>query len=390
MQQDPSLLSILQQRIAESGGWIPFDRYMQAALYEPGLGYYESADVFGPEGDFVTGPDLGPWLAKGFSDLVAWGWEALGRPGEWSLIEQGGGSGALLCAVLNELAGRNMPMPSRIVAVEASRHMRKRQSEAYRSARIQVEQADTLQAVDPSDACILFSNELPDAFPVRCLVKHRDALVERGVAWDGSALAWAVRDDEPLAAPPHIDAALQQAWPDGYATEWNPRLESWQRDVASVVRRGLVFCLDYGFSQQEYYRPNRIDGTLMAHHRHQASADVLVEPGRRDITAHVDFTALAHWGGAHGLRPTAFMSQGAWLAQSPSVQAQIASLAGASGIEAMKQMADVKRLLMPSGMGELFKLLIQRTDGVGKDATIPGFLGSFNRLRDIVPHAASA
>jgi SAM-dependent MidA family methyltransferase len=387
MQQDHVLLSILRQRIAESGGWIPFERFMQAALYEPGLGYYESAHVFGSEGDFVTGSDLGPWLAKGFADLVAWGWEALGQPGEWSLMEQGGGSGSLLCAVLLELADRGMPMPSRIVAVEASSHMRERQSQAYREAGIQVEQASSLQDVDASDACIMFSNELPDAFPVRCLVKQRGVLVERGVVWDGSALAWAVDEAGPLTNPPWIDAALQQAWPDGYATEWNPRLESWQQDIARVVQRGLVFCLDYGFSQQEYYRPNRVDGTLMAHYRHQGSGDVLTEPGSRDITAHVDFTALAHWGRAQGLQATTFMSQGAWLAQSPSIQAHIAALAGSSEIGSMKQMAEVKRLMLPSGMGELFKLLIQRTDGVGNQATIPPFLGSFNRLRDVVPHA---
>ena len=381
--------SILHQRIIQAGGWIPFDRYMQAALYEPGLGYYESADVFGAEGDFVTGADLGPWLAKGFADLITWGWQALGRPSEWTLMEQGGGSGALLCGVLQEFAAQGMPMPARIVAVEASARMRKRQEQAYRDARIPVEQASALPAVEPGEACILFCNELPDAFPVRCLVKREEVLYERGVGWSGEAPAWEVAP-EPLTDGPRIDPALQQAWPEGYATEWNPRLDSWQRDVARVVRRGLVFCLDYGFSQQEYYRPNRIDGTLMAHYRHQASGDVLADPGSRDITAHVDFTSLAHWGRIHGLQSTGFMSQGAWLAQSPSVQTHIAALAGSAEAAAMKQMAHAKRLLLPSGMGELFKLLIQRTDGVGSDATLPSFLGHFNRLRDIVPDAASA
>lgn len=390
MQQVTPLLSILRQRIADAGGWIPFDRYMQAALYEPGLGYYESAEVFGSAGDFVTGADLGPWLARGFSDLIAWGWEALGRPGEWSLMEQGGGSGMLLCGVLQELAARGVPMPSRIVAVEASSRMRERQAQAYQAARVHVEQASALHEVEPCDACIMFSNELPDAFPVRCLVRQGDLLHERGVRWGDSSLEWSINDAEPLAAPAWIDAGLQQAWPEGYASEWNPGLEPWQRELARVVRRGLVFCLDYGFSQQEYYRPNRVDGTLMAHYRHQASGDVLTDPGSRDITAHVDFTALAHWGLVHGLQATAFMGQGAWLAQSPSVQAAIASLAGSSDIEAIKQMAHVKRLLLPSGMGELFKLLIQRTEGIGGDAIIPPFLGSFNRVRDIVPNAASA
>ena len=114
---------------------------------------------------------------------------------------------------------------------------------------------------------------------------------------------------------------------------------------------------------------------------------MLSDPGSRDITAHVDFTALAHWGRKHGLHSTAFMSQGAWLAQSPAVQAHIAALAASSDAAAIKQMAQVKRLLMPSGMGELFKLLIQRTDGLEGGERLPGFLGRFDRLMDLVPDA---
>jgi SAM-dependent MidA family methyltransferase len=264
--------------------------------------------------------------------------------------------------------------------------MRERQAEAYAQAGISVEQVPALAAVGPLDACMMYCNELPDAFPVRCLVRKQDALHERGVAWQGSSPVWADAD-MPMHEAPWIDPALIQAWPEGYITEWNPGLDAWQRDVAATVRHGLVFTVDYGFSQQEYYRPNRIGGTLMAHHRHRADADVLTDPGSRDITAHVDFTALAHWGREHGLHSTAFMSQGAWLAQSPAVQAHIATLAGATDAESLAQMAQVKRLLLPSGMGELFKLLIQRTEGFAQAATLPPFLGRFDRLRDLVSRA---
>jgi SAM-dependent MidA family methyltransferase len=389
MQQDHTLLSILQQRIAAAGGWIPFDRYMQAALYEPGLGYYESADVFGSEGDFITGPDLGPWLAKGFADLVAWGWQALGQPSQWTLMEQGGGSGALLCGVLLGLAAQAVPLPSRIIAVEASARMRARQSRSYQVAHITVEQVESLDAIETMDSCIMFCNELPDAFPVRCLIKQQGTLHERGVGWDGSSLTWA-NDAGPMDQSPWIDPSLQQAWPEGYITEWNPGLDDWQMALARIIRRGLVFCVDYGFTQREYYRPNRIGGTLLAHYQHHASEDVFIDPGSRDITAHVDFTALAHWGRTHGLPSTGFLSQGAWLAQSPSVQAHIATLAASPGAEATKQMAHVKRLLMPSGMGEVFKLLIQRTDALGPEATLPPFLGRFDRVGELMPDAASA
>ena len=383
---DHSLASILRQRIEASGGWIPFDRFMQAALYEPALGYYESAEVFGAKGDFVTAADLGPWLAKGFADLIAWGWQSMGKPCTWTLLEQGGGSGALLCAVVQELQALGLPLPARLIAVEASARMRVRQAEAYERAGISVEQASALTALGPLDACMMFCNELPDAFPVRCLVRKHDALHERGVAWQGSTPVWADAD-APMHEAPWIDPALTQAWPEGYVTEYNPGLSTWQQDVAATIRHGLVFCVDYGFAQKEYYRPNRIGGTLLAHHHHRADVDVLTDPGSRDITAHVDFTALAHWGRVHGLHSTAFMSQGAWLAQSPAVQAHIAAIAGATDAGALAQMAQVKRLLLPSGMGELFKLLIQRTDGFGQDATLPPFLSRFDRLGDLVARA---
>lgn len=384
-----SLASILRQRIEASGGWISFERFMRSALYEPDLGYYEQAQVFGEGGDFVTAADLGPWLAKGFADLIAWGWQAMGRPSAWTLLEQGGGSGALLCAVMAELQAQGLPQPARIVAVEASAHMRARQAEAYEGAGIAVEQASALTDLAPLEAGIMFCNELPDAFPVRCLVYKHDALFERGVAWQGSpesALVWADAE-APMAGPPWIDAALVEAWPEGYVTEYNPGLQTWQRDVAATIRHGLVFSVDYGYTQREYYRPNRIDGTLLAHHRHQADADVLADPGSRDITAHVDFTALAHWGRSQGLQSTAFMSQGAWLAQSPAVQAHIAATAGATDARSLAQMAQVKRLLMPGGMGELFKLLIQRTEGLGGGETLPPYLNRFDRLRDLATRA---
>lgn len=390
MHQDSTLLSIMHQRIADAGGWIPFDRYMQAALYEPGLGYYESAEVFGSEGDFVTGADLGPWLAKGFADLVAWGWQALGQPGDWTLLEQGGGNGALMCGVLHELEAHDVPMPGRIIAVETSARMRERQSRAYVAAGIHVEQVASLDAVASLDSCIMFCNELPDAFPVRCLVKQRGDLFERGVSWRGNAPAWEI-GPQALDVLPPIAAQLRQPWPEGYITEWNPGLDAWQQALARTIGRGLIFCVDYGFTQQEYYRPNRIGGTLLAHYRHQASEDVFSNPGFRDITAHVDFSALAHCGGAYGLHSTGFMSQAAWLAQSPSVQGHIEALAASPGAEAMTQMAQAKRLLLPSGMGEVFKLLIQRTDDLGREAILPSFLGRFDRVGDLVmPGAASA
>lgn len=373
------LEALIRRRLDEAGGWMPFDAFMAQALYEPGLGYYESARVFGAAGDFVTAPELGPWLSLAVADFIQWGWEALGRPADWSLIEQGGGSGRLLCDVMAELARRGLA-PARVIAVEASRWMRERQREAYAATGLDVRQTASLDEIEPRDNALYFCNELPDAFPVRCFAWRGGAWRERGVVWrdeqDGrdGRFAW---NERALDAPPAIDERLAAAWPDGYCSEWNPGLATWQQALARVMPRGYALCVDYGYAASEYYRPGRSEGTLLAHVGHQAVEDVLAEPGGRDITAHVDFTALTRAGRSAGIEPACWMPQGAWLAQSPAVQARVGELARAGGPEGMDDMAALRRLVMPQGMGELFKALIQAR---GAPAAPPPWLERFDRL----------
>jgi len=363
----------IRRHLDAAGGWMPFDDFMAHALYAPGMGYYESARVFGPKGDFVTAPAMGPWLALAVADFIRWGWEQLGRPEDWSLIEQGGGDGRLLCDVTAELARRNVT-PARIIAVESSAMMRDRQREACAAAGLDVRQVSTLDEVPPQENALYFCNELPDAFPVRCFAWRAGEWLERGVIWRDGEFAWAER---PLATPPEIDAALVNAWPEGYCSEWNPGLEAWQQALARVMRRGFALCIDYGYAASEYYRPGRCEGTLLSHAGHRAVEDVLTSPGERDITAHVDFTALARAGMAAGLEPVCWMSQGAWLAQCPSVRERLEDLARRGGPETMDATVALRRLVMPQGMGELFKVLVQAS---GMSAGPPAWLARFDRL----------
>lgn len=371
------LNTILQRRIAEAGGWLPFDQFMQSALYEPGLGYYESAQVFGEKGDFVTGAELGPWLALALGDLIAWGWERLGRPDQWCLLEQGGGTGELLLAVINNLQKRDIPLPTRVVAVEACAAMRQRQHEAYARSGVEVMQADSLDALKPQENCLMFCNELVDALPVKSFIYRGGEMFERGVIWNGEVFAWQAAEDT-LRDGPAIDAAIREQWPDGYISEWNPNLDDWQTSVARVVGHGYLFCVDYGYAQSEYYRPQRIEGTLLAYAGHQASDHVLSNPGGQDITAHVDFTAMCSAGKRAGLHPCCWISQGAWLAQSPSVQRYVQGLAADPDAAGMQALAHAKRMMLPNGMGELFKLCIQTC---GSDSEPPSYLESFDRVQ---------
>jgi len=264
-------------------------------------------------------------------------------------------------------------LPTSIVAIEASELMRERQHALYQHEGIDVRQLADIHELEGQENCIMFCNELPDAFPVRCFIWHDQAMLERGVVWAGDGFAWGV---QPLADPPAIDPALIQAWEDGYASEWNPGLSTWQSGIAGCMHRGYILSVDYGYAGSEYYRPQRREGTLLAHVRHQATDDVLSEPGSRDITAYVDFTAMGRAGMQAGMDVCCWMSQGAWLAQSPSVQKHIRQLAATPDAKSLQEMASGRRMIMPQGMGELFKLCVQSQN---IPAEGPSYLVQFNR-----------
>ncbi|MFQ5355543.1 MAG: class I SAM-dependent methyltransferase [Mariprofundaceae bacterium] len=369
------LNTIIRDRIRKGGGWIRFDEFMQAALYEPELGYYESSQAFGEQGDFVTGVSMGPWLALALTDLIYWGWKNMGEPEQWHLIEQGGGEGKLLLDVVNILQDSSMPQPAQIIAVESSKMMRQRQKKHYDQAGVIVTQYSRLTDVSVGENCLMFCNELLDAMPVRCFEYSGNGLYERGVVNHAHGFGWQKRTD-PLEDSTVIPETITSTWPEKYSSEWNPNLELWQQDVASVVQRGYVFCVDYGYARSEYYRSQRHEGTLLGHKQHQVSEDVLSLPGSMDITAHIDFSSLRASGLAYEMQPIVFMTQGAWLAQSPSVQKKIESMATEPG-QHLDEIAHIKRLMLPFGMGELFKLYLQARHVPNNT---PPHLSSFNRL----------
>ncbi len=345
------ILGLMQTK----GGAISFHDWMQAALYEPKLGYYESEKIFGKQGDFTTAAAMGNWLALGFAESISKGWEALGQPQAWTLIEQGGGNGDLLVGVLQALAEHDV-MPSQIFAVETSEQLRQRQTENFKAHGFEVSVVSTLQDIKPTDTAIMFSNELPDAFPVQAFTYQDEKTLERGVDWDGAKFVWT--ELEPLET--HIQETIQAQWADNYCSEINPHLAVWQQDISRLFERGVVLTVDYGYTQQEYYRSQRMEGTLMGHYQHQVVDDVLkLSPGVCDITSHVDFTALKSSGEAVGLQTIAYTTQGAWLAQAEAVQQQLQKLAANPSVDNIAEITHAKRLMLPTGMGESFKLLIQ-------------------------------
>lgn len=377
----------LQETIAahinELGGFLPFDQYMELALYHEEAGYYQNKRIFGADGDFITGPDLGLWLALGFAELIHEGWKQLGSPDEWAILEQGGGSGRLLTQIVQVLDASFGLQPRQLIAVEQSPFWRQQQQAHYNNANIVVDQFSSLDDVSLNTPVLIFSNELPDAFPIRCFSWQQQQYYERGVGMDDEgSFCWRIAD-KPMSPQPDINTQITEQWPQDYNSELNHRLMPWQQQIMTMINTqpALVFTLDYGYNQQEYYRANRKDGTLMGHAEHQVIIDVLtVPPGSSDLTAHVDFTALASSGQSIGFQTLAYMTQGGWLASTPLVQSLLSDLAANTDMRAVQQIAHAKRLMLPhAGMGETFKLLIQGR-GINEP---PEYLKSMNRLKGL-------
>lgn len=365
--------ALIKKRLEERGGWLPFSDFMDLALFAPGVGYYQRGGMFGEQGDFVTAVDLGPWLALGLADLVRESWRMLGSPRAFTLMELGGGTGRLMAELARLLAKEGIE--PELLAIERSGELARMQRQRLKEAGFCIEVVPDLESVALREPMVVFSNEFFDALPVRCFVAKRAGgagIVERGVAWRDGRFVWS-EAHEPLERGPAIAPEIRAEWPEGYISEWRPELSAWLTGLADCAERLVVLTVDYGYPQREYYRPGRIEGTLMGHAGHRVVHDVLSAPGSMDITAHVDFTAFARAGERAGMHTLHFMNQGAWLAQSPSVQQAIRDRARNPSPDSVQALAHARRLLMPDGMGESFKLLVQAKGVAGKFDWLTGF-----------------
>jgi len=331
---------------AEHGG-LAFDRFMEAALYAPGLGYYAAgARKFGPEGDFVTAPEIGSLFGQCVGQQIAAIFEELGHG---VLLEAGPGTGRLMVDVLEALAILGA-LPDAVLLLETSPELRERQHALLRRRLPDYVARVTWLSEWPCGGFegVVLANEVLDAMPVtrfrvaagRPLVAH----VIHGV----SGFGWDWRDMDTGPATRLIE---RYALPDDYTTEVNERAPAWIRDLGRRMHRGVLLLIDYGFPGHEYYHPDRRDGTLMCHYRHYAHGDPFSYPGLQDITAHVDFSALAEAGAESGFQVAGFSSQAGFLLSLGLLERAEAMS------DAMAAARQVKYLTLPSEMGELFKVM---------------------------------
>ncbi|MBQ0930004.1 SAM-dependent methyltransferase [Ideonella sp. 4Y16] len=334
-----ALAARIRAAIAEAGGWLPFDRFMALALYEPGLGYYTSARrKFGlmPDSgsDFVTAPELSPLFGRALAAQVA---QALEVSGTRQVVEFGAGSGALAEQLLDALDARGLPVDYAIIDLSGSLQARQAERLARFAPRVQ-----WLSRWPEAIQGVVVANELLDAIPVQLLHFDGQTWHERGVVAQGEALAFA---DRPTALRPPLDAPFVP----GTVTEIHPQAEGFMRTLAQHLQRGAAFFIDYGFPEAEYYLPQRHGGTLMCHHLHQADPDPLQRVGEKDITAHVNFTGIALAAQDAGLAVVGYTSQARFL-----LNCGLAPMIEAADL---RERAMAQKLITEHEMGELFKVL---------------------------------
>ncbi|QCP51396.1 class I SAM-dependent methyltransferase [Trinickia violacea] len=362
------LVALISDEIAAAGGWLPFDLYMERALYAPGLGYYSGGAVkFGRRAedgsDFVTAPELSPLFAATLARPLA---QALEASGTRHLMEFGAGTGKLAAGLLVALDALGASFDSYSI-VDLSGELRERQRETIEAqAPALASRVRWLDALPETFEGVVIGNEVLDAMPVRLFSHAGDLWRERGVVFDGGALAF---EDRPVTSP--ADAALlaETGIAGDYVTETHEAGRAFTRTICTMLARGAAFFIDYGFPRHEYYHPQRAQGTLMCHYRHRAHGDPFVYPGLQDITAHVEFTGIAEAGVEAGADLLGYTSQARFLLNAGITDA-LAEFDPNDAARFLPAANAVQKLISEAEMGELFKVIAFSR---GIDGTLDAF-----------------
>ena len=354
------LLQLLRETIA-SHGPLPFSQYMERCLYAPGLGYYSAGRTkFGAAGDFITAPELGELFAR---CVVAAVHPVLAMLGEQAdFLELGGGSGAFAEAALKALAEADA-LPRQYLILEPSADLRERQRERL-LANLPQELSARVRWLDrPPEQDwrgVLFANEVIDALPTTRFVVREGEIFEEHVALDGEGRLRRVdrpADTLVAGAVRHVERDLEAEFADGYRSEILPQLPYWIQAVAGSLSAGVMLFVDYGYVRREFYLPERDDGTLMAHYRHYAHNDPFYLPGLNDLTASVDFTALAEAGNSAGFSVAAYMPQAQFLIGA-GLQQVFEQIQPPDEHGRYRLAQQVKKLMLPDQMGERFQAML--------------------------------
>ncbi len=349
----------IRTQIEASGGRIGFAEFMHHALYAPGLGYYAAgATKFGAAGDFVTAPEVSAVFGAVVARQCAEVFESIGGG---AILEIGAGSGRLAADMLEALDSIDaLPEAYRILEVSADLQERQRTHLEERVPHL-LSRVEWLSSLPRGHRGVIVANEVLDALPVERFVRRSDGVMRQCVTLDGSAFAWGEDTASEIIARAvaAIEADLGEELQDGFTSEVSLAAANWIADVAAALENGVVFLFDYGVARREYYAAERADGWLRCHFRHHAHNDPLVLAGIQDITAWVDFTAVAEAAVAAGLDVAGYSAQAQFLISGglDAVMAGFETLPLERQLELSQQ---VKTLTLPGEMGENFKCMALR------------------------------
>lgn len=343
------LTSLIREEMSE--GTMPFSRFMELALFAPGLGYYSAGKTkFGKAGDFITAPEMGNVFAW---CLARQCYQILKSIERGDILEAGPGSGSLAAKLLIELEQLGQ-LPEHYYLLELSADLRQRQRETIELLAPHL--INRIRWIDALPAKIfrgvILANELLDAMPVTIFRQSREGIFERGVIFESDEFTW--RD---IPASAELTRRVESLRLENeYISEINFQAEAWIRTVSSEMEAGIVLLIDYGFPAHEYYHPQRHMGTLMCHYHHRAHDNPLILVGLQDITAHIDFTAMATAAVDSGFDVLGYTSQAAFL-MANGLEELMARSDATNAKAHMELTNQIKKLTLPSEMGELFKVL---------------------------------
>jgi SAM-dependent MidA family methyltransferase len=339
------------QFIHSNQGWMSFDRFMDFALYDPELGYYTGAlRKFGEKGDFVTASEISNFFAKTLCIQFKEIFQSVSR----SIIEIGAGSGQFALQVIQSLSSDHENINHYFI-LEISPSLRKQQYELL-TKNLPSHLFSKIQWIDeiPKEyEGIIFCNEFLDALPVELIKKDSGMYYQKGIGIENDLLVWKEKPIDDISNYEEIDL---KNLPDDYVAEYPLYIKNWLKKISQSLKKGIVFIIDYGFNQREHFHEQRSQGTLMCHFKHYAHDNPLIQVGIQDITTHVNFSYVAREASKLGLNITGFISQANFL-----INCGILNLLETINLEDralyMKSVSEVQKLLSPSEMGDLFKVM---------------------------------
>ncbi|QWD77893.1 class I SAM-dependent methyltransferase [Polynucleobacter sp. MWH-Svant-W18] len=347
----------IAEQIASEGGWLPFSRYMEMALYEPGMGYYSAgAHKLGSGGDFTTAPELSSLFGSAICSTLLPVLEGLQEKGlPTQILEFGAGTGKLAASILSRLKDLGFNL-DRYDIIEISPDLAQRQQERIgglvKNLHISTE-CNWLSKLPTDFKGIILANEVIDAIPCDVIIYQNGFWYSYGVALEHDQLIW--KSGSPVAQDLIPESLLTRNFSEGYVTELHAPANAWMRQVAKQLHTGLFLTLDYGFPENEYYHPQRLEGTLMAHHRHHAIQDPFHLPGLCDVTTHVEWSQIARSALAEDADDVYLTNQAAYLLDAGIGDIAL-ELGDPSDPETFLPISNsLQKLLSEAEMGELFK-----------------------------------